>query len=509
MSKKSPLLEPTGAEFKGMLDVVGTRLATFLDTLDTMPAAHTDGGAKLARSLAEPLPERATPLRHLLRVLFERVMPTALHTSGPGYLAYIPGGGLPHSAIADLIAGVTNRYVGLWMAAPGLVAIETNVIKWFCTMVGWDEARGDGVAILEGSGAHGDGAAIRREARGAHGDEIPERSGAHERPGGVLTSGGSMANLIAIVTARRERLPVDFLKGTLYASAHAHHSVRKAALLAGFPVENVREIGLDDGFRMRVDELAAAITRDRAAGYTPFCVIASAGTTAVGAVDPLPAIADLCAAEQLWLHVDAAYGGFFLLTERGRATLAGIERADSVTLDPHKGLFLPYGTGCVVVRDRETLRRAHSVSADYLPAPQTDDDRWDFAEMSPELSRDARGLRVWLPIKLSGATVFREQLDEKLDLAQFAVEAVRAHPELEVVAEPALSLFAFRVRDPDPAQADARTRRLIAAINQRQRVFLTGVPLPGGFVIRVCVLSFRTHALQMRAFAEDLSSALG
>lgn len=469
MSKKSPRLEPTGAEFKGMLDVVGTRLATFLDTLDRMPAAHTDGGAKLARSLAEPLPERATTLRSLLRILFERVMPTALHTSGPGYLAYIPGGGLPHSAIADLIAGVTNRYVGLWMAAPGLVQLETNVLKWFCAMVGWGEDDGSG---------------------------------------GVLTSGGSMANLIAIVTARRERLPVDFLKGTLYASAHAHHSVRKAALLAGFPVENVREIGLDDGFRMRVDELAAAIARDRAAGFTPFCVVASAGTTAVGAVDPLPAIADLCAAEQLWLHVDAAYGGFFLLTERGRATLAGIERADSVTLDPHKGLFLPYGTGCIVVRDRETLRRAHSVSADYLPAPQTDHDRWDFAEMSPELSRDARGLRVWLPIKLSGAAVFREQLDEKLDLAQFAADAVRAHPELEVVVEPALSLFAFRVRGPDPAQAEARTRTLLAAINQRQRVFLTGVPLPGGFVIRVCVLSFRTHALQMRAFVEDLQSAL-
>ncbi len=469
MSKRSsrPVLEPTGSELREMLDVVGVRLGTFLDTLDTMPATQTDGGARLARSLAEPLPETGTTLRNLLRVVFERVMPTALHTSGPGYLAYIPGGGLPHSAIADLIAGITNRYVGLWMAAPGLVQVETNVLKWFCGMVGW-------------------------------GDDA----------GGVLTSGGSMANLIALVTARRERLPVDFLKGTIYTSAHAHHSVRKAALIAGFPLENVREIGLDPSFRMRVDALAAAIARDRAAGLTPFCVVASAGTTAVGAVDPLPAIADLCAAERLWLHVDAAYGGFFLLTERGREALAGIHRADSVTLDPHKGLFLPYGTGCIVVRDRETLRRAHSVSADYLPPPQTEEDRWDFAEMSPELSRDARGLRVWLPLKLVGAAAFRQQLDEKLDLARSAAEAVRAHPGLEVVAEPALSLFAFRVRDADPAQADARTRKLLAAMNQRKRVFLTGVPLPGGFVIRVCVLSFRTHAAQMQSFAEDLAASL-
>jgi len=468
-AKSSPTrpLEPTGAEFKAMLEVVGDRLGTFIDTVGEMPAAHGDGGARLARSLAEDLPEQGKSLRSLLGLVFERVVPTALHTSGPGYLAYIPGGGLPFSALADLVAGVTNRYVGLWMAAPGLVAIETNVVKWFCTMVGFGPASG-----------------------------------------GVLTSGGSMANLVAIVTARRERLPVNFLKGTIYASAHAHHSVRKAALVAGFPVENVRVIPLDAEHRMRVDALAEAVASDRAAGFTPFCVVASAGTTAVGAVDPLPAIADLCEAEGLWLHVDAAYGGFFLLTERGQAALRGIDRADSVTLDPHKGLFLPYGTGCVVVRDRGTLRRAHSVAADYLPPPQAQDDRWDFAEMSPELSRDARGLRVWLPLKLVGAAAFRTQLDEKLDLARAAVETVRAYPELEVVAEPMLSLFAFRVRDDDQARGERRTRKLMAAINQRKRVVVTGVPMPGGFVIRVCVLSFRTHAANLAAFEADLAEGL-
>lgn len=469
-SNDSTSLEPSGAELREMLDLAGARLATFLDTLDTMPAARTDGGARLARSLAEPMPEKGRSFRTLLGVLFERVVPTALHTSGPGYLAYIPGGGLPISAVADLIAGITNRYVGLWMAAPGLVQIEINVLRWFCTMVGWSDAAG-----------------------------------------GLLTSGGSIANLIAMVTARRERLPPDFLRGIVYASAHAHHSVRKAAMLAGFPVENVREIGLDEQFRMRMDELETAIAMDRAAGLTPFMVVASAGTTAVGAVDPLMAVADTCAAEGLWMHVDAAYGGFFMLTARGRAAMAGIERADSITLDPHKGLFLPYGTGCILVRDRDTLRRAHHVSpvsSAYLPPPQTEEDRWDFAELGPELSRDARGLRVWLPMKLVGAGTFRGQLDEKLDLALLAVELVRSHPELEVVAEPMLSLLAFRVRDADPVLRDIRTRKLLAAINQGQRVVLTGVPLPGGFVIRVCVLSFRTHEKQIVQFGEDLAAAL-
>lgn len=455
-------LEPSGAELREQLDLVGRRLADFLDRVGTAPTTDTDGGARLARDLTEPLPERGSSLRNLLRVLFERVVPTALHTSGPGYLGYIPGGGLPAAALADLIAGVTNRYVGLWMAAPGLVAIETSVIRWFCTMAG-----------------------------------LPAGAG------GVLTSGGSIANLVAVVTARRERLPPDFLRGVLYASEHAHHSVRKAALIAGFPPSSVRTIPLDGAFRMDVQALRDAIAADRAAGRTPFCVVASAGTTALGMVDPLPAIADLCAAEGLWLHVDAAYGGFFLLTERGRAALAGIERADSITLDPHKGLFLPYGTGCVLVRDREALRRAHAVQADYLPPPAEHADHWDFADMGPELSRDARGLRVWLPLKLAGAGAFRAQLDEKLDLAAEALAIVRARPELDVVNTPDLSLFGFRARG-----GDAATRALLTAINARKRVFLTSVPVPGGLAIRVCVLSFRTHAAQIRAFADDLDAAL-
>jgi len=454
-------LEPTGAELRALLDLAGARLSSFVDTLPTQPMVGTDGGARLARDLAEPLPEKGTSFRNLLRVFFERVVPGALNTSAPGYLGYIPGGGLPVSALADLLAGTTNRFVGLWMAAPGLVQIETNVVRWFVGMVGYDDAGG-----------------------------------------GVLTSGGSIANLIALVTARRERLPADFLRGTLYCSAHAHHSVRKAALLAGFPPENVREVPLDASFRIDLAALDAAIAADRAAGWTPFCVVASAGTTALGAVDPIPELADRCAAQGLWLHVDAAYGGFFALTERGRNALTGLERAASITLDPHKGLFLPYGTGCLVVRDRAALRRAHHVDAAYLPPPQTDGDRWDFADLSPELSRDARGMRVWLPMKLAGAGAFRAALDEKLDLARDIAEGIRARPWLELVAPPTLSLLAFRV----PGD-DAATRALLAGVNQRQRVFLTGVPLDGGFVIRACVLSFRTHRAQVEHLLADLDAA--
>ena len=169
-------------------------------------------------------------------------------------------------------------------------------------------------------------------------------------------------------------------------------------MLAGFPEDRVREIPTDERFRIRLDALAAAIAADRAAGWTPFLVVGNAGTTNTGAVDDLPALADLAARERLWFHVDAAYGGFFLLTEEGRRILAGIERADSIVLDPHKGLFLPYGTGALLVRDGETLKRAHALSAEYMPSMQEDADLTDFNLLSPELSRDFRGLRVWLPI---------------------------------------------------------------------------------------------------------------
>jgi aromatic-L-amino-acid decarboxylase len=206
--------------------------------------------------------------------------------------------------------------------------------------------------------------------------------------------------------------------------------------------------------------------------------------------------------------VDAAYGGFFALTTRGRAALRGIEAADSVTLDPHKGLFLPYGTGCVLVRELDTLRRAHQVAASYLPDPTTDPDCWDFADLGPELSRDMRGLRVWLPLKMHGARGFRTALDEKLDLAADAAARLAALPEIEIVTGPTLSLFAFRVRAESPEAADAATRRVARKVSERGRVLLTGVEIRGRWLLRVCVLSFRTHEAHIAWLIDDVTEAL-
>lgn len=460
-------LEMDGAGLRALLDQVLRRLVPWLDGLPSQPSNRSRGRERMVAELRVPMPEVGGPVGPILTQLFERVLPISLNTAHPGYLAYIPGGGLVETAVADLITGVTNRFVNLWIASPGLAQLEQTVLRWFCELAG-----------------------------------LPEGSG------GILTTGGSLANLAALVTARRERLPPDFLRGTLYTSEQTHHSVKKAAVIAGFPVENVRVVAVDERFRIDVAALAQAIEADRAAGWRPFFVCGSAGTTATGAVDPLDALAALCEAQGLWFHVDAAYGGFFLLTERGRAAFAGISRADSIALDPHKGLFLPYGTGCLLVREREALRRAHAVSAGYLPSSDEEGDRWDFADHGPELSRGARGLRIWLPFQMHGAGAFRSALDEKLDLAREAAREFRQIPGVELVSEPVLSLFTFRVAPPDGVSAAAFNRAVLSRINARARVFLSGVPWGEAFLLRVCVLSFRTHRAQIQAAVEDTRAAI-
>ncbi len=462
-------LELTGEEFRAAVDAAMTRIVSHIDSLHDQPSAYTSGGAELARSLVEPLPEHGVSLEETLDLIFDRALSKSFNTAGPGYMAYIPGGGVPHTAVAELISTAINRYVGVWIAAPGMAQLETNVVRWFCDMMGY------------GKGSTG-----------------------------ILTSGGSLANFTAIVAARRSLLPEDFLSGTIYTSDQVHHSITKAAVLAGFPANRVRSISSDSSFRIKGDELEAAIAADRTAGFSPFLIVGNAGTTNTGAVDDLVALADLAAENEMWLHVDGAYGGFFMLTERGRNVMRGIERSDSVTLDPHKGLFLPYGTGSLLVRDAGTLKRAHSVFADYMPPMQEEDDLVDFCQVSPELSRAFRGLRVWLPIKVNGVGPFRRNLDEKLDLAAWATQQLKEIDGIEIVAEPQLSLLAFRLVRPDLDQ-DALNRLnldFLDRINEPGRVFLTGTTLGGKFTLRICVLSFRTHMDRMEAALDDIRAAV-
>jgi len=463
-------LELQSEELENLVSQAMERISPFIDGLGDQPAADVRGGEELARSLAESLPTEPTSFSELLNLLFGRLIPKTFNTAGPGYLAYIPGGGIVHTAVADLIADSVNRYVGVWAAAPALAQLEVNVGRWFCDIVSY-----------------------------------PEHSL------GLLTSGGSMSNLIAIVTARRNKLPEDFLSGTLYTSDQTHYSVSKAAVLAGFPPSNVRVVPSDGRFRINVEQLGEVIRADRDAGLRPFLVVGNAGTTNTGAVDDLTALADLAQQEGMWLHVDAAYGGFFMLTDGGRKVMNGIERADSITLDPHKGLFLPYGTGSLLVRDGATLRRAHSVRAVYLPNTEHEPDLVDLSQVSPELSRAFRGLRVWLPLKMHGIGPFRRNLEEKLQLAEWITEQLSRIEELEIVAEPQLTVLAFRLRlrGQDEESVNRLTRQFMDEVNARRRVYLSSTVIQGRFLVRICVLSFRTHLDRMQMALEDIKAAVG
>lgn len=472
-------LEPPRAEVEHWLELVGRHVLDHIDRLASISSAKAgEAGIPDAEALSLPIPEAPsadfeTLLQHVMQAT-----EVSTNAAGPGYLAYIPGGGILSAGVADLIANWVNRYTGLSAASPALCRLEADVIGWLAEQFGY------------GPGAHG-----------------------------LLTSGGSLANFSAVVTARHAKLgdSGDYRRARVYTSAQAHHSVAKSVALAGIPARHVISVPTDERLRIRPDALETLVRADLEAGLQPFLLVTAAGTTNTGAVDPLGPLSDVCETHGLWHHVDGAYGGAFALCETGRATLAGIERADSITFDPHKGMFLPYGTGCLLVRDREALRAAHQADAPYLqdfgrdgglpPSPM------DFG---PELSRDYRGLRVWLPLQLHGAAAFRSALEEKLVLARKLADAVKAVPNLELTDDPQLSVVPFRPkrRDAEPLEAwNARSLALCEAVNARGRVYLssTRLPHPEGEVVavRACVLSFRTHAEQIGFAIEDITAAAG
>ena len=473
-------LEPDRATLASWIETFTRAALDHLDGLATHSAAGRVGreGTAIGDAVSRPIPEEpfagGAPE---LAALVMRSVEGALNTAGPGYLAYIPGGGLPATALADFVADVTNRYTGLTMAAPGPMRLEADVLRWLAREFGYG----------------------------------PEAAG-------LLTSGGSLSQLSAIVTARHARfgdvcVPAD---ACAYTSAQAHRSVAKSWRLSGHASAALQTVAVDGRLRMDPDALAAAVRRDRDHGRQPYLVVASAGTTNTGAIDPLHAIADVCAEHGLWLHVDGAYGGAFVLCPEGRALLAGMERAHSITFDPHKGMFLPYGTGVLLVRDGAALRRAHQDEADYLQdlGEGTDAD-FSPAACGPELSRPFRGLRLWLPLMLHGARAFREALSEKLALARVLHDGLARLPGVEIVDPPQLSTVAFRARrraDEPLRTWNARSEALLDAINARGRVWLSSTRLDTAdgpaFTLRACVLSFRTHADRIDALLADAAAAL-
>ncbi len=458
-------LELTPAAMQKLGDLVLRHVVDHLASIGEQPVSGDLDTAEQCRALRESAPETGTGLEPLVERLFSEYIPRTHNTASPGFLAYVPSGGVFPSALADLIASATNRYTGVWQAAPALVQLEANALDWLRDWM-----------------------------------QFPATTR------GVFTTGGSAANFGGIVCARERHLGADIRRGTMYVSSQVHHSVTKSARLAGVMADRVRAIGIDSAFRMRVDELAQAIARDRREGLQPFLVVSSAGTTNTGAVDPLAEIADLARAEGLWHHIDGAYGASFHLCPELRPLLAGLPRADSLTLDPHKGMFLPYGTGALLVADGSVLKAAHSATGSYMPQDHNQPDLYDPHQFGPDLSRAFPGLRVWLTLKFYGAARYRAALLEKRALALEACDRVAAIPHLVIDAVPQLSLFAFHVAWPGSTLAEQNTvtRELLERVMRRGKVMLSGFETDGRFIARVCILSHRTRRDRVETCIEHL-----
>ncbi|MDT8438649.1 MAG: aminotransferase class V-fold PLP-dependent enzyme [Wenzhouxiangellaceae bacterium] len=452
LERTARALEPGPAERDQHIARATDYARRYLDGIADAPAyrAEPDRSAML---LDLPIEEHGFELDAALQLIETQVDRPGIAPTSGRFAGYIPGGGLLHAAIADFLAAISNRYAGVAFASPGAAALENRLVRWMADLAG-----------------------------------LPRTAA------GYLAAGGSGATLSAIVTAR-EAAGIEgeaIERAVVYGSEHTHHCVRKALKIAGLKRVQWRAIEVDDNYRMRPDALRATIAEDRARGLTPWLLLAAAGATNTGAVDPLGPLAKIARSERLWFHVDAAYGGFFLLTDTGRRRLAGIEHADSLVMDPHKTLFLPYGTGALLVRDGNLLHQAMSEGADYLQDTLVAGDDLSPADLSPELTRHFRGLRMWLPLKVLGLAPFRAALDEKLLLASYFHQRMADDKRFEVGPPPDLSVVTFRLKASDEAN-----KQLLEAIHRDGRIFLSSTRLDGRYTLRMAAVCHRTHKAEI------------
>ncbi len=348
---------------------------------------------------------------------------------------------------------MTNQYAGLFFGGPGAVRIENMLLRWMADLVGYPDSAA-----------------------------------------GNLTSGGSIANLTAIVTARDACgiVPETISKSVVYVTEHVHHCIGKALRVAGLGSCVQRVVRVDDGYRMDPAALNDAIQADKQGGLQPWLIVASAGTTNTGSVDPLAEIAEIATSQGVWFHVDGAYGALFALCPEGQAVLGGMHKSDSIVLDPHKTLFLPYGSGAVLVKDRSKLYAAFNAHADYLQDVLDAVEELSSADLSPELTRHFRGLRLWLPLKVLGVAPFRAALSEKIYLARYFYEHIQKIDGFEVGPYPDLSVVTYRYL-PKRGDPDEFNQRLMEAIQDDGRIFVSSTRVDGAFVLRAAIVCFRTH----------------
>ena len=438
--------------------------------LPDRPVTGWGSREQLEALFREPPPEAPRDPEEVLARLERDLLPWFMPIAHPRFFAFVPGPGNLVGALADALASGLNPFLGTWFAGSGPAEIELVTLDWLRDLCG-----------------------------------LPAETG------GLFVSGGSVANLTALHAARHARQSrregEDPGRAVIYLSDQTHSSVERALYVLGFRPDQVRKLPADGGFRLPLDLLDREIAADRAAGRIPFCVVANAGTTNTGAVDPLVQLADLCHRENLWLHADGAYGAAAVLCERGKQALPGLERVDSLSLDPHKWLFQPIEIGCVLVRDRRLLHEAFTIHPEYLQDVHRDREAVNFCDHGIQLTRGFRALKLWMSIQVFGMDAFRRAVDRGFDLAELAERILRESPRWEVTTPAQMAVVTFRYVIPGKTEEelDALQTRIVDGLRAEGFALATSTRLRGRTALRLCTINPRTTDEDIRATIEHMA----
>jgi glutamate/tyrosine decarboxylase-like PLP-dependent enzyme len=448
-------------------------LTSYFESLDSRPVLVPATSRAIRERIDEPLPLEGADFDTLLDTVRQVIAQYNRHSAHPRMFGYVASPGTPVTAVSHMIAAALNINVTGWRSASSGTDLERLTIDWLKQMLGYPSTAG-----------------------------------------GLLLSGGSMANFAGLAAARSAKSGVNVVREgvsavgrrmRVYVSEDAHYSVEKAAGMLGLGESNVRAVKTDERLHIDLGDLERLVAEDRAAGHLPFCVVANAGTTATGAVDPIGAVAQFARRHDLWLHVDAAYGGFAALAPSARPLLAGIEQADSIALDPHKWLYLPIGCGCVLYKDPAAARAAFAHGADYTRTIGLENDEafafWDYG---PELTRPFRALDLWMLLKFAGAARLGQAIEDNIACAKYFEELVKASDDFEMLAPVELSIFCFRyVPKGFTGDLDGFNERLLVALQRAGSTYLSNARVRGRFALRGCVLNYRTTKKDMEKVLED------
>ncbi|MBK9707047.1 MAG: aminotransferase class V-fold PLP-dependent enzyme [Acidobacteria bacterium] len=443
------------------------QMVEHLSTMRDQPVMRLSSRQELEKKLREPLPEAPAPVEDILEKLQQDVWSNIGNVGHPRFFAFIPSPSNFVSVMADALVSGFNPFSGTWLEGSGPAEIELITIDW-----------------------------------------LREICGLPEGAGGLFVSGGSMANLTALAVARKFRLQDKIENAVIYFSDQTHSCVERAILVLGFHPDQIRKIQSDSAFRLRVDLLREALEADRSAGKTPFCLIANAGTTNTGAVDPLDELADLCESEGLWFHIDGAYGAAAAFSDKGRELLKGLGRADSLALDPHKWLFQPFEIGCVIVRDSDQLKATFRILPEYLKDTVRADEEVNFCDRGIQLTRSFRALKLWMSFKAFGAAAFREAISRGILMAEFAENRLRSMKNWEIVSPATLAIVAFRYAPEDSSEdlINELNQLLIRMVLESDFALATSTVLNGRTVLRLCTINPRTTAVDISETLKWLDS---